>query len=324
MSATSRIAFVILAGAAAAASVFFYERQPTPAAPMPAVGMVRRTEIRLAPEVNGRLVQVSVAPGQHVAKGDLLAIIDNPDLVAALGEARAALASARADRAHVYAGMRAEETDIATGAVKTAEANLLLAQQQNTRVLALSQRGFNSGAQLDESNASLAKASADLDLKRAELAADKAGPTAEERALADTKVALAESAVADAQATLAKTRLLAPQVGTVGTVVAEVGEVLTPGKPVLVFVPEEKPWTSFVMREDALHGLGVGSRVSLSTSSGSVFDAVVSEMRPLGEFATWRAARAVGDHDLNSFTLRLDPVSDAPGLEHGMTVLLKR
>ena len=147
MSKASRIALVILAGAAVAAGVFFYERQPA-AVPMATVGMVRRTEIRLAPEVNGRLAQVTVTPGQHVAKGDLLAVIDNPDLVAALGQARAALESARADRANVYAGVRAEEIDIAAGAVETAQANLLLAQQQNTRVLALKQRGFNSGSQL--------------------------------------------------------------------------------------------------------------------------------------------------------------------------------
>ena len=323
MSARKRIAFVIVACGAVAAGVFYYARQPAAAAAANA-GMVRRTEIRLAPEVNGHLAQVSVTPGQHVAKGDLLAVIDNPDLVAALGVARAALESARADQANVYAGVRAEEVDIAKGAVETAQANLLLAQQQTTRVVALNQRGFNSGAQLDEANASLAKASADLDLKRAQLAADKAGPTVEERALADAKVVLAESTVTDAEATLAKTRLLAPQAGTVGTVVAEIGEVLTPGKPVLVFVPEERPWTSFVMREDELRGLGIGSRVSLNTGGASAFEAVVSEMRPLGEFATWRAARAVGDHDLNSFTLRLDPVSEVSDLQPGMTVFLDR
>ncbi len=324
MSTAGRIASVLLAAAALAAGVFFYERESAGKAAAPVSGMVRRTEIRLAPEVNGRLAQVVVSQRQHVAKGDLLAVIDNPDLVAALGEARAALESARAQRAHVYAGVRAEEIDIAKGAVETAQANLVLAQQQNTRVLALSQRGFNSGSQLDESNASLAKANADLDLKKAQLAADQAGPTAEERMLADAQVALAESNVADVQATLDKTRVLAPQAGTVGTLIAEIGEVLTPGKPVVVFIPEEKPWTSFVLREDNLRWLGIGSRVDLRAGDAAPFEAVVSEMRPLGEFATWRAARAVGDHDLNSFTLRIDPTADVQGLEPGMTVSLER
>ena len=43
-------------------------------------------------------------------------------------------------------------------------------------------------------------------------------------------------------------------------------------------------------------------------------------MRRLGDFATWRAARAVGDHDLNTFAVRADPLDHVDGLEPGMTV----
>ena len=61
------------------------------------------------------------------------------------------------------------------------------------------------------------------------------------------------------------------------------------------------------MREDRLRGLTVGGTATLTAADGRQIGARVVEMRPLGEFATWRAARAVGDHDLNSFRLRLDP-----------------
>jgi HlyD family secretion protein len=46
-------------------------------------------------------------------------------------------------------------------------------------------------------------------------------------------------------------------------------------------------------------------------------------MRNWGEFAAWRAARATGDHDLNTFFIRLDPVGPAPNWEAGQTVWLK-
>ena len=42
--------------------------------------MVRQTEIRIAPETTGRLASIAVQPGQHVRKGDLLAVLDNPEL----------------------------------------------------------------------------------------------------------------------------------------------------------------------------------------------------------------------------------------------------
>jgi HlyD family secretion protein len=50
----------------------------------------------------------------------------------------------------------------------------------------------------------------------------------------------------------------------------------------------------------------------------------VTELLPLGAFAIWQAARAVGDHDRNTLRLRIDPLPGAPALEPGMTVWLTR
>jgi HlyD family secretion protein len=52
--------------------------------------------------------------------------------------------------------------------------------------------------------------------------------------------------------------------------------------------------------------------------------ALVTELLPLGPFATWQAERAVGDHDRNTLRLRLDPQRDASAFEPGMTVWFKR
>jgi HlyD family secretion protein len=52
--------------------------------------------------------------------------------------------------------------------------------------------------------------------------------------------------------------------------------------------------------------------------------ATVTELRPLGPFATWQAERAVGDHDRNTLRLRLDPQGSSTGFEPGMTVWLNR
>jgi multidrug resistance efflux pump len=292
-----------------------------PRAAPPVAGMVRQTEIRIAPEITGRLTAIAVQSGQQVRKGDLLATLDNPELAASLGEAKAAWAAARAERARVYSGMRAEEVAILAKSVQTAEANLVLARQEIGRTTALAARDFASRQELDDRTATLAKSEADLALKRAQHAAGAAGPTAEERTLADEQVVLAEATVADLQAKLDKTRLTAPADGVVGVIVGEQGEIVPVGKPVLVLAAG-RPWFSFTLREDALGRLTVGSDVELATATGQRFAARVTELRPLGEFATWRAARAVGDHDLNSFRLRLDPLAVVDGLRPGMTVWL--
>ena len=215
--------------------------------------------------------------------------------------------------------MRPEQVAIAAASERTAAANLLLAQQQNARAVSLSSASVLSRQQLDESTASLAKAQADLDVKRAQRVAAEAGPTQEERHLADAKLALANASAASLETQIAKTRLTAPADGTIGIRVAEPGEIMAPGKSVMTLELDGRRWFGFTLREDSLGALAIGTSVQLTLSNGRQIEARVTELRPLGEFATWRAARAVGDHDLNSFRIRLDPVGGDADLEPGMT-----
>jgi HlyD family secretion protein len=71
--------------------------------------------------------------------------------------------------------------------------------------------------------------------------------------------------------------------------------------------------------------LRIGCRVELTLADGiAPLDARIDEIVPRGEFATGRAAHAVGDHDLNTFVLRVDPVGPASeALQPGMSVWLK-
>ena len=98
---------------------------------------------------------------------------------------------------------------------------------------------------------------------------------------------------------------------------------MSPGKPVMTIEADGQPWFAFTLREDALNGITIGKTVGLLTDDGRRIAARVTELRPLGEFATWRAARAVGDHDINSFRLRLDPFAQVEGLEPGMSVWIQ-
>ena len=63
---------------------------------------------------------------------------------------------------------------------------------------------------------------------------------------------LAEATVAELQAELDKTRLTAPADGTVGIRVAEPGEIVKPGKPVMTLAADGQIWLAFTVREDDL------------------------------------------------------------------------
>jgi HlyD family secretion protein len=117
--------------------------------------------------------------------------------------------------------------------------------------------------------------------------------------------------------------LHAPAPGKVAVLAAEIGEAVVPGEPVLTIVPDDGLWFGFNMREDALRELRIGASVPVFSSLDRPVQAKLTELRNWGEFAVWRAARAAGDHDLNTFFVRLDPVGPAPDLAAGQTVWLK-
>jgi HlyD family secretion protein len=247
------------------------------------------------------------------------------ELTASVGQARAALAAARASRDHVYAGVRAEEVASLAAEIAKAKSRLEYAQAQLTRVDTLTKQNFASLEALDQAEDDVASARADVAESQANHDAAVAGPTRQERAIADAQVEAAASAVAVLERRLEKTVLRAPADGVVSVIVAEAGENVRAGQPVLVIAETDKPWLSFNAREDRLRGLKVGETVTVARSgAGATLRAVVSEMLPIGVFATWQAERAVGDHDRNTLRLRLDPQGDPAGLEPGMTVWIDR
>src|SRR5262249_53262680 len=97
------------------------------------------------------------------------------------------------------------------------------------------------------------------------------------------------------------------------------------GQPILMVEAAGEQWLSFNAREDHLGGLAVGNTVNvLRNGAEAATKAVVTELRPLGVFATWQAERGIGDHDRNTLRLRLDPERETAGLEPGMTVWIER
>jgi HlyD family secretion protein len=109
----------------------------------------------------------------------------------------------------------------------------------------------------------------------------------------------------------------------VQVIVAEVGEAIRAGQPVLSIEEVAKRWLSFNVREDRLGGISVGSRMDVWAGSLSApVSALVTELLPLGQFATWQAERAVGAHDRNTLRMRVEAEGDLAKLEPGMTVWL--
>src|SRR5262249_21235345 len=197
------------------------------------VGVVRATEVRVAPEVGGQLATLKGQTGDHVRAREVAAELSALELIASVGQARAALAAAQADRDHVYAGVRDEEIDRLAAEIAKAKSRLTYVEAQLTRTSTLARQDFASRQALDQAQHDLATPPTDGPEAARHPAAAKAGPTREDLAIADAQVQAATAALAVLERRLGKTTLRAPADGVVSTVVAEIGENIRAGQPVL-------------------------------------------------------------------------------------------
>src|SRR3984957_4993426 len=259
------------------AGVLIYSgRRSGPNAPI--VGVVRATEVRVEPEVDGQLVSISVEKGAHVHAGDVLASLSAVELTAQADQARAALGSANANRNNIYAGAGREQVDSLKAQIAKANARLEYVQAQLTRTSTLARQSFESQQSLDQAENDAAAARADVAEAQANYDAAVAGPTREERAIADAQVQAAAAAVAVLDRRLEKMILRSPTDGVVSVIAAEVGENIRAGQPILVVEAAGEQWLSFNVREDYLNGLAIGKTVGVTRNAGNAATkAVVTE-----------------------------------------------
>ena len=115
------VALGLIVVAVGAGGYWLSRPEPTP----PIVGVVRTTEVRIAPEVGGQLAAIKVHKGDTVRAGDVVAELSAIELTASVGQARAALGRGdcrpqqrlcrRARGAGRFAGGRDRQGEIAAG-----------------------------------------------------------------------------------------------------------------------------------------------------------------------------------------------------------------
>src|ERR1700754_5091668 len=261
MRRAKRAAIVAIALVLVAGVLIFAVRRSGSAATI--VGVVRATEVRIEPEVDGQLVSIAVEKGAQVHAGDVLARLSAVELTAQADQARPALASAIANRNNVYSGVRHEQVDSLKAAIAKANARLEYVQAQLTRTSTLARQNFETQQALDQAENDVASARAGVEEAQADYDAAVAGPTREERSIADAQVQAAAAAVAVLERRLDKMVLRAPADGVVSVVAAEVGENVRAGQPILMVEAAGRQWLSFNVREDRLRGLAVGKTVEV-------------------------------------------------------------
>jgi HlyD family secretion protein len=270
----------------------------TAQSPARASGYVEATEVRVAPQVGGRLTEVAVAEGDRVEKGALLARLDTADAELAVRRAEADRDQALAALKLLQAGARGEDVrqaraqaDSAQADVRAAEAELEAASADLQRFEALLEANAGSRKQRDDAatRRDIAAARVNAARERARAASEgvaglRAGARAEEIAGARARVGSAEALIATLQKSLADAVLLSPVAGVVTAKLADAGEMLAPRSPVAAITDLDHAWANVYVDEPVVPRLRLGQPQTLVTDAGQRLQGSVTFISPRAEF----------------------------------------
>lgn len=175
----------------------------------------RSEEIKVGAPLNGKLHEVPVEEGDRVARGQVIAVLENDDYRARVALAEAQLAESRAQLRRVLNGARRQERQEALAAVNEASAELENARLEIERRETGYRQGVFSREEADRARRAfgVAQARHDAAVERHALIEDD--PREEDRAKAEADVALAQAQLAEARALFEKTIVRAPVSGIV-------------------------------------------------------------------------------------------------------------
>jgi len=225
-------------------------------------GHVEGTEVRVAAEVGGRVVESRIVEGRAVKRGELLLRIDDTDIALQKAGAEAEIASLRSQRDANEAELRLWRHHR-----QTADAEL-------ERIRRLGRQGVATAERLDQAANAATEASGRVAALQALVASLDARTTAARRQLD----------LVSSQ--LEKTRVVAPIDATVLVKAAEAGEYLRPGGTVAVLVDLSKIELKVFLpeREIGKVKLDAPARVRVDAFPDRQFEARVERMDQQAQF----------------------------------------
>jgi len=324
---SSLLVVALLSGFAACAA-------PPPADRVRVSGQVEATEVQVASQVPGRLLERRVAEGQRVAKGDVIAVLDTADAELALARARAEQAQAGAQLRVVQAPARIEDVRQAEAQVAASQADVTPADAELTAAEVDVQRfeqllASNSGSRKQRDDAvarrNVARERVQAARERVRVAQEgvarvKAGARPEDVAAARSRIDITLAQIATLEKAVADATIIAPATGIVTTTVADEGELIQPRAPIVVVTDLDHAWANVYVDEPVVPRLRVGDTATLFTDAGGASIAgTISAIAERAEF-TPRNVQTADDRSKLVYRVKVAVDNTMGVLKAGMPV----
>ena len=149
------------------------------------------------------------------------------------------------------------------------------------------------------------------------------GARDEDKNAAGALVKRADAVVEEVEIYKDEISIKSPINGEVSNIIAEQGELVPNGYPVVTIIDLNDIWFSFNIKETYLDTFKKGAEfmVEIPGIGNKKIKLRVSYINPLGDFATWKATKTSGDFDIRTFEIHAIPVDKVEGLRPGMSAI---
>ena len=288
-------------------------------------GEAEAAEYRVSGKVPGRVEMYLFEEGEQVRKGDTLVIIYSPEVEAKKDQALAARRMAEAVNDKAKNGAQPEQIEGAYELYQKALAGEEIYRKSYERVQRLFEKGVVSEQKRDEVEAQYKAASATVKAAKSQYDMALSGARAEDKEAARAQVARVDGMLKELAAAEAERYLLSPCDGEVSECFPKVGELVGQGSPVMAIMDLTDVWFTFSVREDMLDGFRKGSQIDVripALGEDKTFPVVVTYIKAMGTYATWRTTKQNGGYDVRTFDVKCRPVTPIDGLRPGLTALV--
>jgi HlyD family secretion protein len=340
MSRNVMLVLLLLVLGAGAGAYAYMHRAP---APLVLTGIVTTNDVIVSPQIGGQIGQLLVKEGDVVRKDQLLAVIVPDELradtayytqnVAGLSsQVQESEAALRFQQRQTTDQIRQAESTLAASEaqVEAAAADLENARLIYSRTQNLSTQNVVSPQELDQARTAANTAQARLDALKKQVEAQRATvalarSNAEQTAMRKSQVQANEhlKAAAAAQQTKADVRLRytqihAPMDGVIDVRAVRVGEVVTPGQPVVTLINPDDLWVRIDVEESYIDRVRLGDALTVRLPSGVERPGTVIYRGVDASFATQRDVSRT-KRDIKTFEVRLRVDNQDRRLAVGMT-----
>lgn len=288
-------------------------------------GEAYAAEYRVSGKVPGRIERFLYEEGDMVRKGDTLVVIYSPEVEAKKAQAVAAREMAEAVNQKAKNGAQKEQIQGAYELYQKALAGEEIYRKSYERVQRLFEKGVVSEQKRDEVEAQYKAASATVKAAQSQYEMALSGAREEDKVAAKAQVARVDGVLQEVAAAEAERYLVSPCDGEVSEIFPNPGELVGQGSPIMAILDMTDTWFMFSVREDILANFKQGSQINVkipALGDDKVYPLVVTYVKAMGTYATWRSTKQNGGYDVRSFDVKCRPVTPIEGLRPGMTALV--